>query len=120
MSMSYYILEADGSIRMTTDAGEWGRFYEDFERRRIGDDEVDELRVSTVFLGLDHNWGFADPTPILFETMVFGMDANASPGAGDACWRYHTRAAAVAGHERVVAAVREFGAAALFDLEVEP
>lgn len=29
-----------------------------------------DIEVSTVFLGLDHNWG--DGPPLLFETMVFG------------------------------------------------
>jgi hypothetical protein len=31
------------------------------------------VRVSTVFLGLDHGFGFAtEHGPVLFETMVFG------------------------------------------------
>lgn len=31
------------------------------------------VEVSTVFLGIDHNFGF-DVAPILFETMIFGGD----------------------------------------------
>jgi hypothetical protein len=30
-----------------------------------------EVQVSTVFLGLDHNFGFGRK-PLLFETMIFG------------------------------------------------
>jgi hypothetical protein len=115
----YYILNEDGSIRSTADALEWGRWYENHDARRIDDTQVDELRVSTVFLGLDHNW-FGHGPPILFETMVFGADANATPGADLFCRRYATKAEAEAGHALIVAAVRERGAAALFDLEVTP
>lgn len=50
----------------------------------------DGVRVSTVFLGLDHQFG--DGPPILFETMIFG-------GAHDQFQRrYYTWAEAVNGH----------------------
>lgn len=52
------------------------------------------IRVSTVFLGLDHNWSGEGP-PILWETIVFG---------GPRCRemnRYDSRAAALAGHEEM-------------------
>jgi len=49
--------------------------------RRVGDDTVsikrksdgkrEDVRVSTMFLGMDHG-GYMDDVPILFETMVFG------------------------------------------------
>lgn len=32
------------------------------------------ILISTVFLGIDHGWG--QKPPILFETMVFGLDGN--------------------------------------------
>jgi hypothetical protein len=60
----------------------WGAWYEDSmrdTRRRVAytilDDGDDPLRVSTAFLGIDHNFTrmFTDDhVPILFETMVFG------------------------------------------------
>jgi hypothetical protein len=53
------------------------------------------LTVSTVFLGLDHNFSGKGP-PLLFETMVFN-----DYGAGD-CWRWATWGAAEAGHLDVV------------------
>lgn len=39
--------------------------------RRVGLTRVGKCEVSTVFLGLDHNWCRSGP-PILFETMIFG------------------------------------------------
>ena len=50
------------------DLMKWGRFME--TDRHVAVTMVDGIRVSTVFLGLDHNWG--DGTPVLFETMIFG------------------------------------------------
>ncbi len=58
----------------------------------------DPVKVSTVFLGLDH--GFDGDGPILFETMVFG---GAHDGEQD---RYQTWGAAVSGHQRMVRLVR--------------
>lgn len=64
------------------------------ENRRVDERRFYGARVSTVALGLDHNWG--DGPPLIFETMVFG-------GARDGYqWRYHTEVEALAGHRRVV------------------
>jgi hypothetical protein len=38
---------------------------------QIADDNIDEVRVSTVFLGMDHNSDHDGP-PLLFETMIVG------------------------------------------------
>ena len=57
--------------------------------------------VSTVFLGINHNWGRdRDSHPILFETIVFGGKHN------DLCQRYETYNEAVNGHERVLKFVK--------------
>ena len=72
----------------------------DVASRRVGLDEVGNYRVSTVFLGLDHNYGDEGP-PILFETMIFPQS-----GHNDLhCERYATWDEAVVGHQRVVAEV---------------
>jgi hypothetical protein len=52
-----------------------------------------------VFLGLDHSHGGGPP--LLFETLVFG---GPLADEGD---RYPTRAAALAGHDQMVARVRD-------------
>ena len=44
--------------------------FEDVASRRVALSIIGDLRVSTVFLGMDHSWG--DGPPILFETMIFG------------------------------------------------
>lgn len=49
--------------------------------RRVGDDTVGDVRVSTVFLGIDHNH-WREGEPLLFETMVFG---GALDGAQERC-----------------------------------
>ena len=54
----------------------------------------DDVRVSTVFLGLDHSFG--GPRPILFETMAFVDNKDVG------CERYSTWAEAKAGHQRWV------------------
>lgn len=48
---------------------EWALWVEHADRH-VADDYVNGVRVSTVFLGLDHSWGSGPP--ILFETMIFG------------------------------------------------
>jgi hypothetical protein len=46
----------------------WAHWFPTAERI-VHLDHVGPLRVSTVFLGLDHSWG--DGPPLLFETMIF-------------------------------------------------
>jgi hypothetical protein len=48
----------------------WGQAMARFDVQ-IADDHVDEVRVSTVFLGMDHNSDHDGP-PLLFETMIVG------------------------------------------------
>ena len=57
-----------------------------------------ETLISTVWLGMDHNFG--DGPPVIFESMVFNVD-----GWQDFQDRYTTEADATAGHERIVAAI---------------
>lgn len=68
--------------------------------RQVALDVLDGITVSTVFLGLDHNFGNGDP--LLFETMVFLADGKARE-----CWRYFTWAEAEAGHQEIVKAIEE-------------
>lgn len=73
--------------------------------------EIGAVKVSTVFLGLDHAYG--DEPPVLFETLVFG-------GAHDQEQvRYSTWAAAEAGHATWVRRVELAQACAFVDV-VEP
>lgn len=66
---------------------------------RVARDEVGEWNVSTVFLGVDHQFG--NGPPVLWETMVFGPEPWSD-------WqdRYTSRADAEVGHARVVEMIR--------------
>ena len=70
--------------------------------RRIERTEVGEFDVSTVWLGLDHNFGFEGERQT-FETMVFRLGSRSNLR----CERYSTEAEAREGHERIVREVRE-------------
>ena len=77
---------------------EWGRWLET-GNKRVAQDTVGDVRVSTVFLDLDHSFGKGPP--LLFETMVFGVDDN------EDMERYSTWSEAEAGHARWVEKVRK-------------
>jgi len=49
----------------------WGMWFET-ANRHVADDYIYGVRISTVFLGLDHNYDEWAIEPLLFETMVFG------------------------------------------------
>jgi hypothetical protein len=76
----------------------WARFMES-DRRVLKQDDIGEVKVSTVFLGLDHRFGRAGP-PILYETMIFGGEDDQFQE------RYCTRDAALEGHASALAMVR--------------
>jgi hypothetical protein len=65
--------------------------------RHVRLSEQGDVRVSTVFLGLDHSFG--DGAPILFETIAFVGDESVAEA------RYCTWAEAEEGHARIVAEV---------------
>ena len=69
-------------------------------RRLVATTGNDAIRISTIFLGLDHSHGWRG-APILYETMVFRS------GHADVRWfrRYATRARALEGHAAIVAEV---------------
>lgn len=69
--MNKFVLNAQGEPERCDDIIEWGRFFEDFDNRRIARDEIGEILVSTVFLGMDHRF-LGEGPPILYETMIFG------------------------------------------------
>jgi hypothetical protein len=76
---------------------EWGRLMENREYQVVRQTRLaDGSLVSTVWLGLDHNWG--DGQPLIFETMVF-TDRGTTDGQQ---WRYATYHGALAGHEAIV------------------
>lgn len=91
----------------------WVKFMKNTEARRISETFVGPMRVSTVFIGLDHNFCEKCP-PILFETMVFApcepeqvfSMTITSEEIPDYTRRYCTYEEAEAGHAEVVAQLR--------------
>jgi hypothetical protein len=91
-----YILDADWNPVPCEDILEWGRWMEKAERHLSHDIQEDardgtQIRISTVFLGLDH--AFGNEPAILWETMIFG---GLLDGFHE---RYATKAEALAGHQ---------------------
>lgn len=92
-----YILDGH-TPKPVDDIREWGIWFETADRR-VAKTDVNGDEVSTVFLGLDHNWG--DGAPILFETLVFGGPLD---GEMD---RYTQWEVAEKGHAKMVERVKE-------------
>lgn len=79
---------------------EWANLYEqDREYGRVGSTMVDDVHVSTIWIGLDHNLGGIGD-PLIFETMTFDED-----GDSDFQQRYSTLEQAQAGHANTVKAL---------------
>ena len=100
MSM-WYILDNNHKLVTSTgiESSKW--MEENPKRKTVGYDELtdlngDDVRVSTVFLGLDHSWlGYGKP--ILWETMIFG-------GQNDQAYqeRYASYEQALEGHQKAI------------------
>ena len=90
----WYRLAADGRTPVPCDVRDLGKDGEGLGVHiKDGHTERDGVRVSTVFLALDHS--FTDGPPVLWETMVFGQ------GDGDEYQeRYTSYEDAVEGHKR--------------------
>lgn len=83
---------------------EFAELHDDFERNmRVARTNTHRHHISTVLLGMDHNWGVGGK-PLIFETMIF---CRHEPE----CWmnewqkRYCTEEEALEGHERAVSLV---------------
>jgi hypothetical protein len=97
-----YILDGHEPVRCA-DALEWARWLETADRR-VALTSVDGIRVSTVFLGVDHGGGRGQP--ILFETTAFDDYGEVGVPGLPTFGRYSTWQQAEAGHIATVAIVR--------------
>lgn len=70
-----YILGGpDGHTLIPATLMEWAEWMETADRI-VAKEVIGNKRVSTVFLGLNHNYG--EGPPLLFEAMIFPMDSYA-------------------------------------------
>lgn len=99
MTMDKYIL-VDKNPVVCNDAMKWGMWFQNSKERIVKQTDIDGIKVSTVFLGLDHNWGDGGE-PLLFETMIFGGQHDQFQE------RYSTWDEAEAGHHKACAMILE-------------
>lgn len=114
----HYILDENRQL-ISVGLLEWARWFEVFENRRVAETLTLTCRISTVFLGLDHQWGKGPP--LVFETMVFDLteieyelkDGEKFTGHEDLeCFRYSTWDDAEAGHKATVRRIERLEAEA--------
>jgi hypothetical protein len=103
----YAKLGPNGEIILCDDLMEWAQWFEQsHHERQIKRDKIQGFLVSTVFLGLDHSFGFTKKQ-VWFETMVFRLNAKEGfKGDGYGQWRYSTLEEAKAGHAEICEKVR--------------
>ena len=95
-------IEVDGKPVPCEDLMEWGTWFEKADRE-VAKHIVNGIRVSTIFLGLDHGFG---GKLLLYETMTFN-DRTTKEVSGlkpfvEIQKRYATRAEAIIGHGEVI------------------
>lgn len=76
---------------------EWAIKHNDWNYKRVKQTDIGDIKISTVWLGLDH--GFETNGPLIFETMVFGLPQE----EGEPQIRYKTLQGAAQGHDAMVA-----------------
>jgi len=113
ITLRHYVLDNENRPIVCDDLIAWAQWCETASNRTVGlTDVTSEIRVSTVFLGMDHRFpGRPKGPPILFETLVFGGPLDGQGG------RYVSWDDAEAGHKAMVRKVR---AAIGQKIETEP
>jgi len=76
-----------------TEAADW--LDNNDHRRIVKQDQIDDVFISTVFLGLDHSWT-PGGKPVLWETMIFGGKHNQYQE------RYTSHKDALEGHKKAL------------------
>ncbi len=101
MSNDHYILNEQGNPVKENDLEKWTRWWQN-ANRVVWVTMVEEVKVSTIFLGLDHNWGGG--APHIYETMVFAWEDFPLE---QQCERYSTVDQALVGHIEMIERVKE-------------
>lgn len=88
-----YILDKNKEPIRCENIQQWGEWISKKENKRVALTKKLGITISTVFLGVDHN--FVGGPPIIFETMIFGGDHDQE------MMRYTSWEDAVSGHCQV-------------------
>lgn len=96
----YYLLD-ENKEPYPVDMMEVIRLYEDLEMKIVKQDKIDDVFVSTVFLGMDHSFSNKPGhQPVLWETMIFGGEHS------DYQERYTSHHDALEGHQRALELIK--------------
>lgn len=79
---------------------------QDDAHRILAQDTVESIQISTVFCGINQNWG--EGAPILFETMIFGLPEELQPQ-----WHFATWDEAIQQHQQLLESLKAHGTAPL-------
>jgi hypothetical protein len=102
-NLNKYILDENGEPKICNDVYVWGEWYENVSNRSILFNQVGDVKVSTVFLGLDHSFGIGDP--VLWGSLITGGSYDGHEE------RYRSKKEAITNHDKLVEMVKEsFGA----------
>ena len=96
----YYLLNDDHTVTAldNKDVLTWARSLDD-EKRIVDETLLENVRISTVFIGIDHRFTVdPDLPPLLFESMTF----SDIPELNEYQERYSTWQEAQDGHNRIV------------------
>jgi hypothetical protein len=86
---------------------QWSELFKDKDYRVVSQQYLSpNLLVSTVWLGLNHN--FRDGEPEVFETMIFGKTDKDGFREDLEMERYATEAEAIAGHRKYMAKYTQY------------
>ena len=103
IDLGFYILKGHEPVP-EPDTLKWAMWLNTADRRVSKDIVIksgeDAITVSTVFLGLNHQYNPEEP-PLLFETMIFGGKFDQD------MWRYSTWDEAVKGHNKVAEKIKK-------------
>lgn len=94
----YYVLDDRGNPVVEDDYMEWAEWHGTHDKS-LCHQIIGKVRVSTIFLAIDHNFCGSGP-PILFETMILGGEHDGEQ------YRYATKEEAMKGHAAAVALAR--------------
>ena len=96
---SRYILDQNDNPISEPDLFKWGTWLQKTDRH-VGNDEIDGVRVSTIFVGLNLRYAAEGP-PVLWETVIFGGKLNGYRV------QYSSKEKALSGHNEACEKVRQ-------------
>lgn len=102
MSDPNFAVLKDKKVIPVKDVMEWAKMFEGpVSDRIVAHTDIGDIRVSTVFIGMNHRMG--GPKDLWFETMVFGGPLDGQQ------WRCETYEEAESDHKEVIELVKSAG-----------